>query len=71
MTHMAPFSSTLFTPLPTFRDIPSMVTLVPPAIGPDFGNTEEMDGLTYVYCAVATLPDLIVTLIGTVCSIPP
>ena len=73
---MAPFSSTLFTPLPTFRNIPSIVTLVPPAIGPDFGNTEEMDGFTYVYwtldCAVASEPDLfIIAVIGKVCCVAP
>ena len=67
MTHTAPFSSTPFTPLPTFRNIPPITTLVPPDIGPDFGNTEEMDGLTYVYwrldCAVAMVLDLLIVII--------
>ena len=40
MTHTALFSSTPFTPLPTFRNIPPITTLVPPDIGPDFGDTE-------------------------------
>ena len=76
ITHTAPFSSTPFTPLPTFRNIPPITTLVPPDIGPDFGNTKEMDGLTYVYwrldCAVAMVPDLFMsTLNVTFCCIPP
>ena len=74
ITHTAPFSSTAFTPLPTFRNIPPITTLVPPDIGPDFGNTEEMDGFTYVYwkldCAVAMVPDLLIV-ITTLTEVPP
>ena len=74
MLHMAPFSSTFFTPLPTFRNVPSIVTLVPPAIGPDFGNTEEMDGFTNMYarldCAAASEPD-IYTCIARLTGVPP
>ena len=76
ITHTAPFSSTALTPLPTFRNIPPITTLVPPDIGPDFGNTEEMDGFTYVYwtldCAVAMAPDIFMnTLIAKFCCVPP
>ena len=74
-THSS-IQSTPFTPLPTFRNIPPITTLVPPDIGLDFGNTEEMDGLTYVYwrldCAVAMVPDLFMSTQNvTFCCIPP
>ena len=52
-----------------------MVTLVPPAIGPDFGNTEEMDGLTYVYvrldCAGASEPEIFTIILTEMLCIPP
>ena len=57
-----------------FRNIPPITALVPPDIGPDFGNTEEMDGITYVYwkldCAVAMVPDLLIV-ITTLTEVPP
>ena len=52
-----------------------MVTLVPPAIGPDFGKTEEMDGLTYVYvrldCAGASEPDTFMSISTGILCVPP
>ena len=76
ITHTAPFSSTAFTPLLTFRNISPITTLVPPDIGPDFGNTEEMDGFTYVYwkldCAVPMVSDIFARIMNEMfCCVPP